>query len=564
MRITKTELNRLTQIAEGGEGIIYEYHGDILKIYKQNVDIAAKERKVNTLLSSSLPNSVITPKESAYDENNRFIGYVMPKIIGEEIRVLTSNKYLKANKIKTDFILQLLVNIHKTLIDLHKSGIYIGDLNDQNILFDHVGHVYFIDTDSWSIGSDSCEVVMDLFRDPLMHGVNFTAETDNYAFSILTWKLLTRIHPFGGTMNPDVNILERMKRGLCVINNTSVKIPRTIKSWNNLSPTLIHTLDDIFTNKSRILGDELEDMCNNLKFCKKDDEFYYGKFDKCPLCDSNATVRVKPISQGIVNGLSLIKLLAADDVDIVLNENSYLDVNGNVVNLRKMQRYPYSAGYFVYFLVSGIRVNVDKDCFMFTTDRPYSIDIKPSTSVYVDSDEIYYITPSGMFTKMTVTEKGNGIKSICKCSHRVYYAVFEGVYCIINQYDYSLIINCNGKNFEVEYVDKIVNYGINYDYVTGRWLIIIENSKGEYLTYIFGDTVEFNNNQISYKGRLGNVCLSNNIIYIPIDGKIRGYSPIKQVFKDFECDAVTPDSKLIKIGKQFTIVNDENIYVLGK
>lgn len=53
-------------------------------------------------------------------------------------------------------------------------------------------------------------------------------------------------------------------------------------------------------------------------------------------------------------------------------------------------------------------------------------------------------------------------------------------------------------------------------------------------------------------------------IYIPIDGKIRGYSYKKDIFKDFECSIVGPDSKLIKSGSKFTIINDDNIYTLGK
>lgn len=563
MRITKAELNRLVQVAEGGEGVIYEYHGDVLKIYKKNVNIQSKQKKVESLISASLPSSVIAPIEPAYDEKNQFIGYTMAHVNGEEIRVLANNKYIKANKVKLDFTLKLLVQIHKTVNELHKQKIYIGDLNDQNILFDKHGHIYFIDCDSWSIENEPCEVVMDLFRDPFLNGTNFTEDTDTYAFSILTWKVLTRIHPFGGTTNPDMNILERMKNGISVIDNPKVKIPRTVKSWKNLSPELISNLNDIFTNKTRVLADGIEDMYANLKYCDKDQEYYYGKFNCCPLCDDSAVIKTKPVSQGTVNGLLLMKLLSDNDVYIILNENSYIDNNNQVVNLRTMQRYAYTTGQYVYFLSSGTKVIADGKTIMFDTDKAYSVDIRQSSSVYVDGNDIYYISPSGMLTKMTVTDKGNGIKSICRCSYRSYYAVYDGIYCVINQYDSGLIICCNGRNYEVEYTDKIVNYGIRLDSVTHKWLVIIENSSGSYITFILGEGIEFRNDQIQYIGSLANICISNNTIYIPLDGKIRGYSPAKQLFKDFECGVVTPDSKLIKAGKQFMIVNDENIYKLG-
>jgi len=50
MKISKSELNQLKRLTEGGEGIIYEYGNDILKIYKSNVNMASKEKKVKALL----------------------------------------------------------------------------------------------------------------------------------------------------------------------------------------------------------------------------------------------------------------------------------------------------------------------------------------------------------------------------------------------------------------------------------------------------------------------------------------------------------------------------------
>lgn len=120
----------------------------------------------------------------------------------------------------------MLDRLFDVLVDLHKQGIYIGDLNDQNILFDKHYNISIIDCDSWSIDSEKCDVAMDLFKDPLLVSNNFDQKTDTYAFSVLSWKSLTRIHPFGGTMQPDMNIMERMKKGISVIDNPAVKIPK--------------------------------------------------------------------------------------------------------------------------------------------------------------------------------------------------------------------------------------------------------------------------------------------------------------------------------------------------
>lgn len=564
-KIGMDKLRNMTPMAEGGEGFIYEYGGDILKVYKKNVDIASKEKKITLLIQKNLPKEVVKPIQPVYDTRNNFIGYIMPKVSGEEIRVLTNKKYLKANGIGTNDILKMLVRIQEVIEQIHKTGVCIGDLNDQNILFNAQGEVFFIDCDSWSIGTEKCEVVMDLYRDPLMSGNDFSESTDLYAESILIWKTLTRIHPHGGTMNPDIDIMERMRRGISVIDNTAVKIPRTIRSWRNLSPMLIESLKKVFENKSRSLGGELADMYANLKFCDKDQEYYYGKFDRCPLCDDTAAVISKPKSQGVMGGLTLYALLNEREIRIVLNEKCYIGNDGKVVNIADNERLPYQKGKFYYFLSGGNLVLTDADCIYFATNNQYTIQKRHKSSVYVSGRDIYYISPTNTLTKLSATDIGNGIRSIAKCSYDSYFAVDDGEYCIVNKYDGNLIINCNGMNVELPHQSSIINYGIHRDLVSGKWLVVLQDGSGVFRTIVIREnSVEYDTDQIKYECGLGNLCLSNSTIYIPIDGKIRGYSYQKQAFKDFECDVVTPDSRLIKNGAAFTIVNDENIYKLGK
>lgn len=565
-KIGMDKLRNMTPMAEGGEGFIYEYGGDILKVYKKNVDIASKEKKITLLIQKNLPKEVVKPIQPVYNNHNSFIGYIMPKVSGEEIRVLTNKKYLKANGIGTNDILKILVRIQEVVEQIHKAGVYIGDLNDQNILFDTKGNVFFIDCDSWSIGTEKCEVVMDLYRDPLMSGNDFSESTDLYAESILIWKTITRIHPHGGTMNPDIDIMERMRRGISVIDNPAVKIPRTIKSWENLSPFLVTSLKNVFENKSRSLGGELADMYANLKFCDKDQEYYYGKFDRCPLCCGNATVISKPKSQGVMGGLTLYALLNEREVKVVLNENCYIGTDGNVVNVANNDRLPYQKGKFYHFFPDGILVLDDADNIYFTTKNDaYSIQKRHKSPVYVSGADIYYISPANTFTRLSATDNGNGIRSVAKCSYNSYFAVDDGEYCIVNRYDGNLIINCNGINVELTHQSSIINYGIHRDRVSGKWLVVLQDGSGVFRTVVIcGNRAEYDTDQIKYECGLGNLCLSNSTIYIPIDGKIRGYSYQKQAFKDFECDVVTPDSRLIKNGAAFTIVNDENIYKLGK
>lgn len=553
-----------TPLTEGGEGVIYEFNGQIIKIYKPVVNMQSKEKKVKLLIQKTLPKEVICPTDIVLDRNGKFIGFSMNKVEGEEFKRLTNKKFVTANGITTKDTLSMLVKTQKVITELHKSNIYIGDLNDQNILFDDKFNIYFIDCDSWSVDNEKCEVAMDLFKDPLLSTNNFNSDTDTYSLAILIWKLLTRIHPFGGTMTPDINILDRMKNGISVIDNSNVNIPKTIKTWRNLSPALISKLKSIFETNCRILDNELEDMFTNLKYCDKDKEYYYNKFMTCPLCDINAKVQAKPISQGVMTGLKLFSILDGTLIKTVLDDKSYLDINGYVVDIHSGSKHKYRYGTRNYVTPDGYFIEDFTDYFIVHSSKEYRIDKKHKSQIIVEENHIYYISKQNSFVDMQVLDQGNSIKNLYKCSNTVYFEVSNKNYCIVNYYFGKMIINVNGMNTEVKYDTDITNYGIHFDNVSNKWLLIFENGKGKFNTMILKNgEIEYCTDQIKYNCQLNYVCISNSTVFIPVDGKIRGFSYQKSMFKDFECGIITDNSKLIKKKNKFTIINDENIYSLG-
>lgn len=552
--------------AEGGEGILYEHNGQLVKIYKPVVDLRAKQHKVRMLIQKTLhrqlPAEVIAPEDTVTDKSGAFIGFSMNKAVGEEFKRLANKKFVTANNITTKDILSMLVKLQKVIARLHDSHIFIGDLNDQNILFDRQFNIYLIDCDSWTVEDEKCKVAMDLFKDPLLQADDFNARTDTYAFAVMAWKLLTRIHPFGGTMNPDKNIMERMRQGICVIDNPQVTIPKTIKSWQNLSPFLIKALQNIFENKSRELSDELEDMQQHLKFCNIHQDYYYGKYAACPLCDKDAELQMRP--QGMTGGLRLSALLPAGKVKTMFNEHLYLDNNDYIVDIRQNQKVKYQYGARYYFTADGYCIEDFADAFVVHSQREYRIEKRYKSRIVVEGNHIYFISKKNSLTDMTVLGSGNSTRVICKCSNTAYFDVKAGNYCVLNCYCGKLIITANGANTEIKYDTDVINYGIHYDAVTSKWLILLEDSTGKHRTYMIDNRIiAYETDQIKYQGQLSAPCISNSTLYIPMDGKIRGFSYIKSVYKDFVCDVVNGNSMLIKRKKQFMIVNDENVYLLG-
>lgn len=563
------ELLNLPVLAEGGEGIIYEDKNRLAKVYKPHIDLKKKEKKVMYFLNkinSSLPMEVVVPIGTVLDNDHNFVGYLMNRIDGEDFKKLSNKNFVQSNKITTKDILSMLLKIKSVLDVLHKNNIYVGDLNDQNILFDELFNIHFIDCDSWSVDGINCEVAMDLFKDPFLKQDQFNAETDTYAFAILAWKSLTRIHPFAGVMKPDMDILERMQRGISIIDNPSVKIPRTIKSWRNLSPALIDRFKSIFENKTREFGDELEDMFQNLTFCKTEKDYYYSKYNTCPVCDTKARLLVKPVSQGVASGLNLIPKLDASKVSTIIDLHTYIDIADQIVSMKYNKKCPYQKHVKFYFTNNAIirdygafiDINVNKG-------GKYNINKKLRSNVVAIDDDIYYITNKGTLTKSTILPQGNSMEKIASCANTAYFDVVDGHFCILNLYDDKLIVNIDGYIKSISYNEGITEYGIHYDTKLDRWLVVIESKKSanKFISYIFEkNEIKWEDDRIKYQCQLSNLCFSNSTIFIPIDDKIRGYAYAKDAFKDFECSVCSTDSKLLRQGKGFVIINNENIYTL--
>lgn len=550
-----------TPIAEGGEGCIYEYGNQVIKVFKDTVDITAKERKVKSLLKLNLPSFIICPKDEVVDAKGKFIGYLMDRVYADEFKRLANRKYVVANNISTKDILEMLVKIQKTLAVLHNNNIFVGDLNDQNILFDRKNNVFFIDCDSWSIGSDHCSVAMDLFRDPKLVADHFNADTDHYAFAILAWKSLTRLHPFGGTMTPDMRILDRMQKGISVIDRADITVPKTVKSWKWVSPNLVKEFKNVFNDGGRTELNSLQDVCDNLCQCPKDGEYYFNKFTSCPFCNENAEVRMKPMSCGTMSGLKCFAVYNPDKVKIMFGKGVYLDQDNNIHVDKHTTKYTQGVQY--HYLENGMQILEYASYFVVYSKQEYHFEKKFKTNIAVDGNHVYFVSEQNSFKKIEVRPEGNFITQICKCSNRSFFEVSDGDFCLVNYYDDQLIVNINGMNTVIKYPKKITNYGLHKDSVTKKWLLLFENEDGKFNTIVIDkNKVEFTTDAIRYQCQLSSVCFSNTTIFIPIDQKIRGYSYSKQAFKDFECTVVSDDSSLSRKGKGFIIVNPENMYVL--
>jgi len=566
--IIKDKVLQQVPLAEGGEGVIFEYNNQILKIFKDTVDKKEKFEKVKRLIGKNLPKNVIKPLEVLYNEKSQFIGYSMAKIAGEEFKRLTNKKFIKMNNTSTKDLLKMLVELKNTLIKLHSQNIYISDLNDCNILFDKNYNIYFIDVDSWTIDEYKCSVCMDSFKDPLLIADNFSKGTDSYAFSILIFKILTKLHPFGGTMDPDINILERMVKKISVIDNNRVTVPKTIIKWSFISPKLLGELQENFTTDNRVLVDgSLEDFAKNLEYCKTHNVFYYSKFNECPLCNADAKLVIAPQRLKTIGGIPYILLVFGDDIKTILSYNTYLNMDGFITNKQTGDKVLFEFSNRYYFSEDGmIQYKItDKEVIANNNGKKYTFDKINKSNVIVKDNRFYYNSLNNNLVEVTMSPQGNSNKTLTKTSFNSVLEVYDDKnYLICNSYDNMKIININGYNYVYKNTDKILNYGIHHDSVTKRWLFIIENEKSEFKTFVFDkNKVIYESDEIKYSNALNNICFSNNIIFKPSDSMIKAFSYEKNTYKDFVCEIVNEDSSLSKNGKKFTVFNEKEIYEVG-
>ena len=242
----------------------------------------------------------------------------------------------------------------------------------------------------------------------------------------------------------------------------------------------------------------------------------------------------------------------------------YIDTDDNVVDIKSGKKYKHKNLIKYHFHSDGYLIEDDNNTIIIHSEKDYELDKKFKSRVVVDGNKMYYISKQNTLTEVTITRNGNSFRNLCKCSDSCYFEVSNGKYFVVNYYQSKIIFDINGINHIYKYDGRITNYGIHYDVVADKWLVVLENETGSFLTLVFKENdIQYECDEIKYECSLGNMCISNSTIFFPIDGKIRGFAYVKDMFKDFQCGVVDYDSKLIKSGKKFIIVNDENIYALS-
>lgn len=545
--------NLSNKLYEGGEAEIFQLsQGLLAKIYKPVVDKVSKLEKIKHLLGIQLPINCSYPQDILVDDNDTFIGFSMKELKGEVISKLSNRKHIRISSISKKDIARLLVNFYQLLQEIHNKQIFIGDLNDNNVLYLGTS-AYFIDVDSWHFPQFPCTAINPLFADPLSNSNVYTKETDSYAYATLAFKALTRIHPFGGVYG-DMSILDRIQHRITVFNK-DVIIPPTVDGWEFLSPLLLNSFKEIFENDNREILD-LRVFAEDASYCSEHGDYYHG-YNRCPLCFDATLI---PIKSSIV-GVNQQLIVSNSNIKQILNDNCWLMLDDTIYfpDIEQYLHFDNSCRYYRF----KDSIIIDKADVFIIGDISIR---KLNHSRIVTRDQVFYISPAKQLIQLDISSAGTIEHIISDCSFRhIFEAYNKQHYFICNIYDNKKVLNIDGYTYILSNTDDIIDWGIHFDKKNKHWLFVYINQNDVTKTLVFNKhSIVFTGDSIKYQCQLGNMCFDNGVIYIPSDKHIIGFNHATNVYKEFQSSVVDNESRLQKQGNKITATNDTEIYRLGK
>jgi hypothetical protein len=232
------ELNQADFLAQGGEGAVYVRGDTAYKVYADPAKMIPTA-KIAELAVLTLP-TIVRPQEVLLDGRKRPVGYTMRRVQnGTPLCRLFTRAFRERMGVTPETTAQLVQRLREGVQFVHERRMLIVDLNELNLLADLPARkVHFIDVDSYQTPSFPATAIMESVRD--RHATRFSADTDWFAFGIVSFQLFIGIHPYKGKHPTLTDLDARMQHHVSVFNaNVSLPgvcypltvIPQAYRDW---------------------------------------------------------------------------------------------------------------------------------------------------------------------------------------------------------------------------------------------------------------------------------------------------------------------------------------------
>ena len=213
----KATLNQSHFKAMGGQASVYIKDGKAYKIYTDPKD-TIPEAKFQELYAIQDP-FIIKPQALLLDEKNNRIGYIMDTAHGPSLCQLFTKSFRLRNKITPQMVVDLVGDGQEHIVNVHKSGCLIVDLNENNeIATPDFKHICFLDVDSYQTKSYPATVLNPSVRDYSVSSANFSENSDWFSWAVLAFQMFVGVHPYKGScasfdnLDKDSRLEQRMRQ----------------------------------------------------------------------------------------------------------------------------------------------------------------------------------------------------------------------------------------------------------------------------------------------------------------------------------------------------------------
>lgn len=321
-------------LAKGGEGKVHTLISHTLSGLADAEDLVAKiyfkpeEANRGPKVAAMLKNppadqtSIAWVKAILFDENKKFVGYLMRKLDTKNFRQWYELSNMKDRQSTApDFDVRYALNASRNFLValhfIHEAGHKVGDINESNLFINADSTVMLVDMDSAQIAQNDkiypCEVGKPEFTaSEISHGKlkdnPRTVETDIFAYSVMIFQMLTGgSHPMDGVYVPDddpPNVTDKIRKGSLptlqpYVDKDFKPVPRIPAGAipTRLKNVLIQSLSNNPSNRpdtSDFLA-VLDDVLKNLVQCDVEKKHWFDKRDnECGWCAHKASGNFDP------------------------------------------------------------------------------------------------------------------------------------------------------------------------------------------------------------------------------------------------------------------------------
>ena len=250
-------LDQSNFMSQGGEAQVYKIGSKCYKIFHNNVP-SPPEGKIKELSVLSSRKNIIVPLEILVDSKGKLLGFSMNAV--NDCNPLTrfmSPKIRMRKGITQEKLVETISKFREDITFIHSNNILLVDISDNNFLMDErADNIYFIDTTTYKTTSYPATAYTRATRD--IRSKDFSELTDWFSFGIVTFNMLTGVHPYrgdysvlDGTGDPETVLEKRMEQGISVFDKR-VQLPPSVIDFNTLPSGYLSWYKALFIDNKRL------------------------------------------------------------------------------------------------------------------------------------------------------------------------------------------------------------------------------------------------------------------------------------------------------------------------